>query len=281
MTKTTFALLLAVALTSGISAQTFTENHNINCGDTIAIGGLGYPTWAIPEITQLPKHGYAKLLGDFIPANLLEYQAPQYFIGLDTVVIKCAHATQITCDTGIYVFNVGCSTVHETITVQVACNDTAIIENLSGFAVPQIIEQPQHGQATVTFAPTDQAILTYIPDPSFEGPDNVLLSLFNGLDTVNYLFLVYCFLPTGTDNGPAIRHLSFFPQPAANTVYADGFFESIKSVQVSDMTGRTISTNHTFTGDRLTLDVSALTPGIYTAKIYSTNGVIWAGKILK
>lgn len=99
------AFLLLPAL---VFAQTFTENKDLLCGDSIHIDQLGFPTWNMPVIAQGPTQGTATITGDLWYS--LIYQSPVDFEGLDTVVVACAHATQITCDTGIYVFHINCQT---------------------------------------------------------------------------------------------------------------------------------------------------------------------------
>lgn len=91
-----------------VFAQTFTENKDLLCGDSIHIGQLGFPTWSMPVIAQGPMQGTATITGDLWYS--LIYQSPADFEGVDTVVVACAHATQITCDTGIYVFHISCQT---------------------------------------------------------------------------------------------------------------------------------------------------------------------------
>jgi hypothetical protein len=282
MKKSTLLLLFAVTLRLGVAAQTFTENIQITCGDTAYVGDLGYPTWSIPEITRYPEYGHAILLGDFIPANLLQYQAPFYFNGTDTVVIKCAKATQITCDTGIYVFHVGCSTTYEPVyPVQVACNDTVRIFGLNGFAVPQIVQVPLHGKATIYPGPTDAAMLEYIPEPGFEGLDNVLVSLFINQDTVNYLFQVYCNGVVGTAGVQEIRAVQFYPQPATSTVFCAGIYGDISVATATDMSGRSQTIKLESGKAGLVLDISGLVPGVYFVQIADKTGKTWIGKLVK
>lgn len=91
-----------------ITAQTFTETREIVCGDSVHVGQLGFPTWSMPTIVIEPAQGTAEITGDLWYS--LVYQSAADFEGLDTVVVACAHATQITCDTGIYIFHISCQT---------------------------------------------------------------------------------------------------------------------------------------------------------------------------
>lgn len=101
-----FALFLLLPVL--IPAQTFTESHELLCGDSVHINQLGYPTWNMPVIVTVPSHGTAVIAGE--GSYSLIYESATDFQGLDTVVVECAHATQITCDTGIYVFHISCQT---------------------------------------------------------------------------------------------------------------------------------------------------------------------------
>ncbi|MEK7255395.1 MAG: T9SS type A sorting domain-containing protein, partial [Bacteroidota bacterium] len=89
----------------------FFETHEISCDSTLLVPGLGYPTWVTPEIVQPPKHGEASLSLDSSLWHTLKYVPEAGFEGTDTVVVECAHATQITCETGIYIIHVTCVNV--------------------------------------------------------------------------------------------------------------------------------------------------------------------------
>ncbi len=67
-----------------------------------------FTIWNMPVMVTAPSHGTATITGDTWYS--LIYQSAADFEGFDTVVVECAHATQITCDTGIYVFHIGCQT---------------------------------------------------------------------------------------------------------------------------------------------------------------------------
>lgn len=88
----------------------FTENHTITCNQTLDVGPLGYPTWIAPNIVQSPQHGTATFIGDLYMFPHLQYTPNAGFAGIDTIVVECAHATQITCATGTYIVAVTCDT---------------------------------------------------------------------------------------------------------------------------------------------------------------------------
>lgn len=87
----------------------FTENHSISCNQTLDVGPLGYPTWIAPSIIQNPQHGTAIFVGDLWMFPHMQYTPNAGFEGTDTIVVECAHATQITCATGTYIVEVSCT----------------------------------------------------------------------------------------------------------------------------------------------------------------------------
>ncbi len=60
MKKSLLALCFLGLSWQQIAAQTFTEVHQLTCGDTAYIGNLGYPTWNIADIVTAsrtwPRH---------------------------------------------------------------------------------------------------------------------------------------------------------------------------------------------------------------------------------
>ncbi|MBK8555161.1 MAG: T9SS type A sorting domain-containing protein [Lewinellaceae bacterium] len=270
-----FVLLMAFGLFAGtLRAQgTFTETHTIDCGDTLTIGSLGYPTWNDPHIIQPPKWGFARLLGDFAPPNILEYQAPPCFVGMDTLVIECAHATQITCDTGIYIFNVVCFAPFTTaFTYQINCNDSLYTGNLSGWFGPQISAGPNHGMAKIIFEPTDGAGVKYIPEPNFEGLDYVKVTTTFG--DFLYLFQVSCTASSVTEKRLLPMVLS--PNPAQQFVQITGP-ERLEEVWIFDQLGRIMPAQIT-NGNVILLN--GYPAGVY--QILATDGKqLFSGRLVK
>ncbi|NUO02203.1 MAG: T9SS type A sorting domain-containing protein [Saprospiraceae bacterium] len=135
-------------------------------------------------------------------------------VGKDTVIISCAHATQITCDTGIYVFEIGCpENLDPVYPISLACNDSVYVGNLSGWWSPEIIQTAENGESRIILEPTDGAGVFYRPDPGFEGLDYVKVSINLGADTLLYLFQVYCDLTVGNQEVSA-KPVVFYPNPA-------------------------------------------------------------------
>jgi hypothetical protein len=278
--KNTFFILFIFCITQAIPAQTFTETHQIQCGDTVSISGLGYPTWNDPHILKKPAYGHALLLGDFVPPNSMQYISPPWFEGVDTVVVECAHATQITCDTGIYVFEIGCAeSIAPVYVSEVACDDSVYVPNLSGWWAPQLIDSAQHGFAQVILEPTDGAGVFYRPDPGFEGLDYVRVQLYLGADTLLYLFQVYCDLMT-TQNEVRIEPLEVFPNPAKESLYIRNS-GVIDAIQIVDAQGRSFSAILEKTESIYRLDISRLPAGFYFIKTKTAAGVNFAGRFVK
>jgi len=85
----------------------------------------------------------------------MKYTAPPCFKGSDTIVVLCAKATQISCDTGIYILNINCNEVtNHTEVYNIKCADHATTY-LSGFGVAQIKDGPKHGAAIIYRGFTD------------------------------------------------------------------------------------------------------------------------------
>lgn len=101
--------LLWLIFTQTTTAQpSFTQSHFISCDSTFVSDTLGYPTWNPPSIVQAPTHGTVQFLGDINFFPTFQYTPNSNFEGIDTVIVACAQATQISCTTGIYVFYVDC-----------------------------------------------------------------------------------------------------------------------------------------------------------------------------
>lgn len=261
------------------SAQTFTELRDINCNDTLQIGPLGYPTWSIPTFVELPKVGYAQLISEFPGAALMEYVSPPAYAGLDTVVVACAHATQITCDTGVYIFNIACPLVIEPVFfTQVLCNDTAYVDNLNAWFVPQITTPAAHGSSSIRFEPTDGAGVVYVPDQGFEGLDFVLVSVFNQ-QTYMYIFQVYCDLITGTKDAQ-VKPLSLYPNPAGNFFYFYSPNPVAHITLVNSMGNRFIPTATRTQNDHYQIDISGYPDGVYYL-IADWGNEMRVGKLVK
>ncbi len=102
-------LLLCMALQFAASAGTFTEYHTVTCGSILQLGRVGYPTWNEAVVIRAPAHGEA-IVQTINFVDSLFYHSESNYFGVDTFIVVCAHATQITCDTGIYIVQTTCGT---------------------------------------------------------------------------------------------------------------------------------------------------------------------------
>ena len=261
-----FLLFLWGSLTANAQGS-FLIDTTMNCGDTAYYSNLGFPTWNDPRIIQPPKYGYAVLLGDFAPPNLLEYQAPPCFIGTDTVVVECAAATQITCDTGYYVFHITCAATTEHTSIhQVQCNDTIYVGNLSGWGAPEITQEPVNGTARIILEPTDGAGVEYTPNPNFEGLDYVKVTSFG--ESYVYIFQVSC-TATGIVNQHVLP-LEVFPNPTSSSINIKGL-ERPATITLFDITGKAFPLKSNFESTWLQVDVAHLPGGLYFIQAIKGN----------
>jgi hypothetical protein len=264
--KIKIALLFALSILSNIlSAQTFTQHVKLNCGDSIFISPLGYPTWNDPKILKRPIWGHAILLGDFVAANNLRYSSPPCFAGNDTVIIQCARATQITCDTGIYIFEVSCvNTLPDFSSHEVDCLDSIYVNDLNAFSMPMIEEGPFHGTARIILEPTDGAGVFYTPMKQFEGLDYVKVKLRSGVIKL-YIFNMYCNLKSKVDDEPTVNfHL--WPNPSTSEILINLPF-TIVDIQCYSLEGQKVDFPYTPFGTTIVSNVSLLQPGTYTVHI--------------
>lgn len=102
-------LFFTIIISTVCRAGTFAEIHNISCQQSLTIGHLGYPTWNTAKIIKGPTNGSAKITNSRASFDTLVYQPKANFHGTDTIIVVCARATQISCDTGYYIINVSCT----------------------------------------------------------------------------------------------------------------------------------------------------------------------------
>ncbi len=273
--KIPFLCILLLLMPCAVQSQTFTEVIPIPCGDTSLTGGLGYPTWNIPVILSRPGYGHASLIGDFIQTKALQYIAPPWFAGMDTVIVQCAHATQITCQTGIYIFDVSCPEVTQPVYAgEVDCRDSVYMPYLSGWAAPALIQDAHHGQAHIILEPADGAGVAYRPNPGFEGLDWVRVSLFQGQDTALFLFQVYCNLASATREAAMLRP-HHYPNPASDFLYVQVAMPANPVVRVFDVMGRRFNVPIQLIPEGIELNVSRLSAGKYWVSGWSEEGIIF------
>lgn len=258
--NTAFLLLLTQAL---FSQNTFIKTDTIFCGDSITYIGLGYPSWIIPEILIKPHNGYATIITDGVYSKM-QYKAPSCFKGADTIVVLCAKATQISCDTGIYILNIDCKEVaNQTNIYNIKCADSATTY-LSGFGVAQITEGPYYGTFTMYRDLTDLDSLVYKPDSTFSGMDYIKLDLFNGLIKWLLIYHVDCKIISDSREIEEANTI-IYPNPiTGDKLRIFNSTQSIKNVYLINSLGIPLSNTFSSTQGEIIVDVSKLPNGWYT-----------------
>ncbi|MEI2696576.1 MAG: T9SS type A sorting domain-containing protein [Saprospiraceae bacterium] len=154
----------------------FTEHIKLHCDDSVIRSNLGYPTWNPATIFKKPHFGYAEIREDSSLRQTLYYRPPKYFHGFDTLMVLCAKATQITCDTGIYIIEVSCNAhIDSFISINLKCNEVDTFK-ISNSYEAEIAERHIHGQASLLIGVPEDNLL-YQSESKFAGQDYVLLYL--------------------------------------------------------------------------------------------------------
>lgn len=180
MTKLIWTLLLTAILGESLHAGAFTETHYIYCGSILELGPVGYPNWSPAYIVRPPEHGDLYLFTSEPFPDSLVYKSDYGYLGVDTFVVACARATQVTCDTGIYIINViGCPPISAfTETHDISCDSTLLVPGLGYpfWVRPEIIQAPANGQALILNNSTlGLDTLKYTPPPGFSGADTIIV----------------------------------------------------------------------------------------------------------
>jgi len=225
MKKTLFILFLLAGLGRTTHAGTFTEYHTILCGAIIELGPVGYLNWNPATVIKEPVNGDVFIFTNQPYPDSMFYKSDYGYLGQDTFIVACAHATQITCDTGIYIITVaGCPPLYVfTETHEIACDSTLLIPGL-GYPVwvtPEIEQPPKHGTAYIQHVSSlDKDTLVYTPEPGFSGADTVIVNCAHATqitcETGIYVFEVSCL---NTVKYPVEEpSLIIFPNPAWSTL---------------------------------------------------------------
>jgi len=168
--------LLVVKSIFGNAQGTFTEYIPLHCNDSVIRKNLGYPSWNPAILIKKPQFGIAEIREDSFLRQSLYYKPPIYFHGYDTLMVLCAKATQITCDTGIYILEVSCNAqIDSFIVINTKCEkiDTLRIDDAYN---AEISESHIHGQVSMLLGLPEDRLL-YQSESKYEGQDYVLLYL--------------------------------------------------------------------------------------------------------
>jgi hypothetical protein len=269
------AFLLVCMLPAAVLAQTFTEKIEMVCGDTFRTQMLGYPTWNPPQIIRAARFGHAETDA----SNRLVYRATPYYRGSDTVVVACARATQITCDTGIYIFRATCADSAASVAVyQVPCGDSLCVFDMSSWGAPMVLQKATKGNVQVQLSPVDgPARFCYRPNAGFEGTDFAIVRYY-GKPRL-YVLHVSCKI-SNTTAAPTVLPLRVSPNPATGLVRID-MPESPVAVRLVHASGSVTDVAYTAEDNALLLDLTPLPTGVYALWVQFRHGqgfakiVVW------
>ncbi|TAK44701.1 MAG: T9SS type A sorting domain-containing protein [Saprospiraceae bacterium] len=278
MKKILFPLLLLAGFGPAAQAGTFTEYHALLCGTIIELGPVGYPNWNPATVIKEPEHGQVFIFTNQPYPDSMFYKSDYGYLGQDTFVVVCAHATQITCDTGIYIISaVGCPPIFAfTETHDITCDSTLLVPGL-GYPVwttPKIEQPPQHGTATILSANSaDLDTLMYVPAPDFSGADTVIVTCAHATqitcETGIYIFDVSCVNATG-DTGRGLA-LSVFPNPVRGTLHIKAAvpIERLVLAAASGTVVQAIEMKSSL--PEATLNLHGIAPGCYFLTVWSST----------
>jgi len=254
----------------GNTQQTYTERIQLHCNDSLIRDHLGYPTWNPATLLKKPHFGYAEIREDLSLRQSLYYKPPIYFHGFDTLIVLCAKATQITCDTGIYIIEVSCNThIDSFIIINLKCNEVDTFK-ISNSYEAEIAERHVHGQASLLISVPEDNLL-YQSESKFAGQDYVLLYL-NQLQ--QYWLIIYnvtCNISNAQNNAAAskwaqtifvtddILHLDFSNLDKLN-----------QELLLFDLSGRYFSLKKELQSNGLHLKLDQLPAGYYFL-VYKSN----------
>lgn len=160
----------------GTTQKSFTEHIKLHCDDSVIRNNLGYPTWNPAIIIKKPHFGFAEIREDSSLRQTLYYRPPKYFHGFDTLMVLCAKATQITCDTGIYILDISCNAfIDSFLIINTEC-DVVDTFKIDFRYETELSDKPIHGQASLLPGPVDDLLL-YQAESKYAGQDYVVLYL--------------------------------------------------------------------------------------------------------
>lgn len=264
-------------LTFVTPSGSFVEHHDVVCGQPLSVGGLGYPIWNPASIVQGPLHGTADILHGTGPDTLV-YWANAGFEGTDTVVVACAFATQIVCDTGTYILHVSCPPLPDSTEFHALhCDSILLLTQLGlpGTASPSVVQSPWHGElALLNAEASDYDSLLYIPESGFMGADSFLVDCAYANDsactTVLFRLQVSC-----TDLVRSVAGedgFRLFPNPSTGSVNLESDWP-VLALRLTNAMGACVwrdASEPAFYGK--TVDWGELPKGWYCLSAFGENG---------
>ncbi|MCB9283460.1 MAG: T9SS type A sorting domain-containing protein [Lewinellaceae bacterium] len=270
MKKLLLLLLLVAGLQGIASAGVFYEYYNIYCGSILELGPVGFPLWNPAKVIKEPLHGQALILTDQPFPDSLVYKSDYGYLGQDTFIVACAHATQITCDTGIYIISVtGCPPILSfTEEHEITCDSTLTITGL-GFptwVTPEIVQEPAHGTAGLFLDTTLWHTLKYVPEADFTGTDTIVVDCAHATqitcETGIYIVHVSCLNNVAGEKEGELR---IFPNPAQEWILIDSPdpVERVRLYSLQGMLLREGAGKQVWTGN--------LPPGVYLLEVWAAG----------
>jgi len=276
MKSTLFTLMLLAGMGRTAQAGTFTEYHATLCGAIIELGPVGYVNWNPATVIKEAEHGQVFIFTNQPFPDSMFYKSDYGYLGQDTFVVVCAHATQITCDTGIYIISVvGCPPLYAfTETHDITCDSTMLVPGLGYpvWATPEIEQPPQHGTATILSAnAANLDTLMYVPEPDFSGSDTVIVTCAHATqltcETGIYIFNISC-VNAAVDPRRGLP-LSVSPNPASSTLRIKAAVP-IKRLVLAAASGTVVQTIEMKSPlPEATLDLHGVAPGCYFLTVWS------------
>ena len=271
-----FLFFLAGVETNAFSGV-FYEYHTIVCGAVLQLGPVGYPTWNEASVVQAPAHGLAFIVETPSNPDSLVYKSDYGYLGQDTFVVACAHATQITCDTGYYIISIAACPPLQTFTetYEMDCDSALLVTGL-GFptwVTPEIVQWPLHGTASIYMDNSLWHTLQYQPEPGFNGIDTVVVDCAHATqitcETGIYIIHVSC--PSGTTANPDRAGLSVFPNPPDGVVFLKSETEMDLARLYSEQGSLLIEKNWDFGVVSGVLRLEGLPPGVYFLEVWRSG----------
>ena len=287
MKKSPYLLLFLSFLGRAAFAGTFIETHYIYCGSILELGPVGYPTWATANLVQAPSHGQVFILTSPPYPDSLVYKSDYGYLGQDTFIVECAHATQITCDTGIYIISViGCPPIQIfTETHAMTCDSTLLIGGLGypTWVTPEISQPPSHGTATLLLDSSLYFTLQYVPMPNFNGLDTVMVYCAHATQTTCevgiYIIQVNCLNAVG--DAMEGQYIRLFPNPASTEFHLESL-EPMDGVWLRTLQGMAVREERWSQGAfSATLPTGDLVPDVYLLEILQSGRSVFRKVVVK
>ena len=285
MKQLLFLLLFSGSVLHNVQGGTFTEYHSIYCGSILELGPVGYPTWNEAKVLQAPAHGQVFIFtGQPFPDSMV-YKSDYGYLGQDTFVVECAHATQITCDTGIYIISViGCPPIWSfTATFEMDCDSILTVPGLGYpvWATPEILQPPSNGEAFIFQDSSLWHLMEYTPNPGFSGSDTIVVECAHATqvtcETGFFIIHVSCLNSAGERGSPGLK---IFPNPVAGRlrVQSEQPIERLRLTNLQGVTLWEVAPGHP--GFEFEVEMGSLPAGFYFLEI-GQGGVSTVSKILK